>query len=237
MVHASRGRLSPAREQLLPRSRSSAGLARDAVRRRPRGAVADVRGRLRPIRGHIEHVVPGFADYDEQRPRARRLRAAARAARLPRVHARPTGKAHFTRERAVSTRRCPPAGCCCRRSAATTSSTPPSTAWTTATAASRAAAAWCSCNPDDLGELGLADGDLVDLGRSGADGERRAPAFRLVVATRRRAAARPRTSPRPTCWCRSTRWPTSRTRRCRRRSSCGWSLSPDIRAAACPPCR
>jgi broad specificity phosphatase PhoE len=55
--------------------------------------------------------------------------------------------------------RCRRAGCCCRRCAATTSSTPPSTASTTATAASSAAAAWCSCTPDDLAELGFADGD------------------------------------------------------------------------------
>ncbi len=36
------------------------------------------------------------------------------------------------------------------------------------------------CNRDDLAELGIADGDMVDIVSEWADGERRAPAFRVV---------------------------------------------------------
>jgi formate dehydrogenase major subunit len=35
-------------------------------------------------------------------------------------------------------------------------------------------------NPDDLAELGLADGQLVDLGSEWTDGERLAERFRIV---------------------------------------------------------
>ena len=78
---------------------------------------------------------------------ARRLRAAAPAARRTRGSRRATGKANFT----VNALRWLPgaarAGCCCRRCAATTSTTPRSTASTTATAASRAAGGCCSSTP------------------------------------------------------------------------------------------
>ncbi len=45
-------------------------------------------------------------------------------------------------------------------------------------------------NPDDVAELGFADGDMVDLVGIWADGERRAPSFRIVAyATPRGSAA------------------------------------------------
>ncbi|MFD0594359.1 molybdopterin dinucleotide binding domain-containing protein [Catellatospora coxensis] len=36
-------------------------------------------------------------------------------------------------------------------------------------------------NPDDLTDLGVADGSMVDLISEWADGERRAPAFRVIA--------------------------------------------------------
>ena len=77
-----------------------------------------------------------------QRPGAppRRLRPAARPARLPQLpHRHRQGQLH--RRPARVPRRSPRAACCCRRCAPTTSTTPPSTASTTATAASGTAAA------------------------------------------------------------------------------------------------
>ena len=93
-------------------------------------------------------------------------------------------------------------------------------------------------NPDDLAELGLADGDRVDVHsespRTTGPGAARSSAS---SRTRRPGAAPPRTSRRRTCW---SRWPAPRTAatpRCRRRSSCGWSRAwPDARRRGNSPC-
>ena len=77
----------------------------------------------------------------------------------------------------------------------------------------------------DLAELGLADGDVVDLVSVWSDGERRRPPS-ASSSTRRRPAAPPPTSPRPTSWSRSTRPPTRATPRRRSPSSSASSVTP-----------
>ena len=162
-----------------PRSTSSARW------RWPRSATGTAsRGRssattTRAIRRRIARVVPGCAAYEEKVDAARRLRAAAPAARLP--HASPPRRARRS-SRSARPRccTCPRAGCCCRPCARTTSSTPRSTGSTTATAASRTVAGWCFVHPDDIASLGLEEGQMSTSSASG----RTAPSARPRVPRR-----------------------------------------------------
>ena len=75
-------------------------------------------------------------------------------------------------------------------------------------------------NPDDLAELGFADGDLVDIVSEWTDGSSAEPPRSGWSPTRRRRGAARRTSRRPTCSSPSTASPRAAAPRHRRRSSC-----------------
>lgn len=66
-------------------------------------------------------------------------------------------------------------------------------------------------NPDDLTELGLADGDRVDLVGCGGTARSGAPTASRSSRTRRRPGRRPPTTRRPTSWCPWTASPTAAT--------------------------
>ena len=199
-VHASHGRIKPARRPALrgvdrlPRRGRTLGPARV---RWTGLAFADDYDR---IRDRISRVVPGCEDYNHRVRQDGRLRPPARPARLPDLPDRER-QARDHRQRAgvaASARR---AGCSCRPSARTTSSTRRSTASTTATAASRTAVGWSSCNPRTSPSSALADGDD---GRPALRVDRRRRPARATSSawwpTPSRAAARRRTSRRPTRW-------------------------------------
>ena len=139
----------------------------------------------------------------EGRP-ARRLRAAAPAARQPRLRDQEQARGPHRPPRS----RCstsPRAGCCCRRCARTTSSTPRSTASTTATAGSRAGAGSCSSTPTTSPPWGTSRATTSTSSASGATGSSGWPGPSGSCPTSSRAAASRPTTPRPTRWSRSTR--------------------------------
>ena len=178
MVHASRGRLRSRLAHLRSEVAIVTGLGERCSATDTSAGAAMARGLLGDPRPHRARRA-GLPRLRRPGRRARRLHAAAPAARPPRFPDRHRqGPLHG--QSAERHRRCPPATCCCRRSARTTSSTPPSTASTTAIAASTAAAASSSSARTTCASCGLADGDLVDLVSVWSDGERRAPGFRLV---------------------------------------------------------
>ena len=93
-------------------------------------------------------------------------------------------------------------------------------------------------NPDDIAELGLADGQYVDIRGVHEDGEERVVRKFRVVSYPRHAAARPPTTPRPTCSSRSTTPPRAATPRSRRPSLSGsspaWIRRPTARLQSLP---
>ena len=197
-VHASQGPLEPASPHLRSEVDIVCSLAEATLGGPPRLPWADFRADYTAIRRPIARVVPGCDGVRREGRPARRLRAAAPAARHPHVpDRRRAGRSSRSARSTCST--CPRAGCCCRRCAPTTSSTPRSTGSTTATAASRAAAGWCSCTPTTSPRLGFADGDLVDLVSEWSDGvgadRRRVPGRGLRPAARLRRGVLPGDQP------------------------------------------
>jgi molybdopterin-dependent oxidoreductase alpha subunit len=95
IVHASRGHLAPAGEQLRSEPAIVAGLAEATLRGRSRVGWSALVENYDRIRSRIERVIPGFEDYN------RRVRTAGgfllpSGARTRRF-ATPDGRAHFTR--------------------------------------------------------------------------------------------------------------------------------------------
>ena len=225
MVHASRGRSTPASPHLRSEVAIVAGSPSALARPTTRIDWAGIRARLRrDPRPHRARWCPASSDYNERVRAARRLRAAAPAARPPR-RSRPRP----ARPASPSTR-----SRCCEVPAG-----PPA-------AADRAQPRPVQhhdlrprrplprhhggrrvvfVNPDDIAALGFADGEVRrPRQRVGATASRAAAPRRSGSSpTRRRGAAPRRTSRRPTCWCRSTRWPRCPTPRSRRASWCAWS--------------
>ena len=211
-VHASHGPLEPASRAPDVRGRHRLLARPGHARRRHAVPWAAFRADYTEIRRRIARVVPGCAAYDEKVEPARRLRAAAPAARHRDVPDRErAGRSSRSARSTCST--CPEGGCCCRRCARTTSSTPRSTASTTATAASRAGAGSSSCTPT------TSPRPRLRRRRRGRPGQRvarrrRARPRRLpgrVLRPAARAAPR-RTTRRPTRWSRSTPRPRAATR-------------------------
>ena len=112
------------------------------------------------IRDEIAAVVPGCSDYNRRvrRPDGFQLpHPPGTVANSRRPPAKPT-----SRRIRCSGFPVPQGGWCCRLCAATISTTPRSTDSTTATAASKGPAGGVR-QPSDIAELGLAEGDQVDL--------------------------------------------------------------------------
>ncbi|MFJ8104851.1 FdhF/YdeP family oxidoreductase [Streptomyces sp. NPDC096132] len=176
MVHASRGRLLPGSPHLRSEVAIVAGLGQ-ALFGDDLGWRA-MRDDYAVIRRHIEHVVPGFHAF-EQRVRRPGGFMLPRAPRDSRTFPTPTGKARFTVN--------PP----------TAPEVPPGHLLLTTVRSHdqfnttvygfddryrgiKGGRRVVFLNRDDLRDLHLHDGDLVDLVSVNPDGERRAPAFRVV---------------------------------------------------------
>ncbi|KOV63654.1 FdhF/YdeP family oxidoreductase [Streptomyces sp. MMG1121] len=176
MVHASHGRLLPGSPHLRSETAIVADLGR-ALFGDDLGWRA-MRDDYAVIRRHIEHVVPGFHAF-EQRVRQPGGFMLPRAPRDSRVFPTATGKARFTVN--------PP----------TAAEAPPGHLLLTTVRSHdqfnttvyglddryrgiKGGRRVVFVNGDDLRELHLHDGDLVDLISVSPDGERRAPAFRAV---------------------------------------------------------
>jgi molybdopterin-dependent oxidoreductase alpha subunit len=95
VVHASRGRLAPASEHLRSEVAIVTGIAEATLGPRSRVDWAGLRGDYRQIRAHIEHVIPGFDDY-ESRVRTKTGFVLPHPPRDRRAFDTPTGLAQFT---------------------------------------------------------------------------------------------------------------------------------------------
>jgi molybdopterin-dependent oxidoreductase alpha subunit len=176
MVHSSRGRLLPGSRHL----RSEVAIIADLAHALFGADLGwrDMRDDYAVIRRHIEHVVPGFHAF-EQRVRQPGGFMLPRAPRDSRTFPTPTGKARFTVN--------PP----------TAPEVPPGHLLLTTVRSHdqfnttvyslddryrgiKGGRRVVFLNRDDLRDLHLHDGDLVDLVSVNPDGERRAPGFRAV---------------------------------------------------------
>ena len=215
-VHASKGPLDPASDQLRSEVDIVCSLALatlggehgipwgvfrddyhdDPAADRPRGA------RLRGVRRE------GRSSPAASRCRTRRATAASSRPRPGRRSSRPA------RSRCS---RCRRGTCCCRRCGRTTSSTPRSTASTTATAASRTVDASSSCTPTTSSTSAGRTATTSTWSASGTTGPSGVPPSSGSWPTTSRAGAPRRTTRRRTRWSRSTPRPRAATPRPRSR--------------------
>ncbi len=177
MVHASRGRLEPGSPQLRSEVAIVAGLA-DALFGEDVGwrAMADD---YRVVRRHIEHVVPGFHDFEERVSRPGGF-VLPRGPHDSRTFATATGRARFTRNplEAVHV----PEGHLLLQTVRShdqfnTTVYGLDDRYRGIAGGRRVV----FVNADDLAERGLADGDRVDLVSVWTDAERRAAGGRAVA--------------------------------------------------------
>ena len=189
MVHASRGRLKPASAQLRSEVSIVAGLAAELFG--PQDAVdwTALTGDYDLIREHVAHVVPGFADFNTKvrQPDGFQLPHGPRDSR---TFPTATGKANFTVNELELLR--VPAGSLLLQTVRSHDQ------YNTTIyglddryRGIKQGRRVVFVNPDDLAELGLKDGQLVDLVSAWSDGvARRAPGFRIVsYATAKGCAA------------------------------------------------
>ncbi len=188
LVHASRGRLAPASEHLLSEVAIVCRLARATL-----GAGHHVRWEsfaadYASLRDRIERVIPGFERFNVRLARPGGF-ALPHPPRDERRFPTDTGRAHFTVNALHSV--AVPAG---RLLLQTVRSHDQYN--TTIYALNdryrgiRAGRRVVMVNPSDLHELGLSDGDTVDLVSESSDGvERRAPRFRVVAYPTARGCA------------------------------------------------
>ncbi|MFT4288025.1 FdhF/YdeP family oxidoreductase [Nocardioides sp.] len=186
-VHASRGRLEPASPWLLSEVAIISRLARRLLGDRVDIPWEEFERDYSRVRDRISRVVPGFEDFEERV-------SGTGGFRLPnpvssRVFPTPSGKAVFTCN--DLTMLVPPAGHLVLQSLRSHDQ------WNTVPYAMddryrgiHHARRVVMVNPEDLAELGIADGDLVDLVSLWHDGvERRAPGFRVVSYPTARSSA------------------------------------------------
>jgi molybdopterin-dependent oxidoreductase alpha subunit len=186
-VHASRGRLEPASPSLLSEVAIISRLARRTLGETPDIPWADFERDYGLIRDRIARVVPGFENFNERvaQPGGFRLPNPVNSGVFP----TPSGKAVFTENEFTSNQ--PPAGHLVLQSLRSHDQ------WNTIPYAMNDryrgihnARRIVMVNPDDLADLGLADGELVDIVSVWEDGsERRAPGFRLVAYPAARGSA------------------------------------------------
>lgn len=181
-VHASRGRLSPPGPEVRSEVAIVTEIAERVLAGRANAPVVDwaaLRGDYRRIRGHIARVVPGFEDFDRRvaKPGGFTLPHPPRDAREFRTA---TGKARFTANPLEYPR--VPEG----RLLLQTLRSHDQFNTTIYGKDDRYRGVYGGrrvvfVHRDDLAERGLADGAMVDLVSEWVDGERRAPAFRVVA--------------------------------------------------------
>ncbi|MBC7278702.1 MAG: FdhF/YdeP family oxidoreductase [Nocardioides sp.] len=188
-VHATRGKLAPASTSLLSEVAIVSRIARATIGGRYGIAWADFEADYSRIRGRIARVVPGFEDFNERikEPNGFVLPNPVNSG----VYRTPSGKAVFTRND-LTWLQAPPGHLILQTLRSHDQ-------WNTIPYAMddryrgiHQARRVVMVNPDDIAELGLADGDRVDIVGVWEDGvERRAPGFTLVAypASRGSAAA------------------------------------------------
>jgi molybdopterin-dependent oxidoreductase alpha subunit len=189
-VHASRGRLDPASPHLRSEVTVVCALARRLLAGRVGAPVVDWEawaGDYRRIRESIARVVPGFADYEDRigRPGGFLLPHGPRdARRFDTV----TGRARFT----VNPLEYPrvPAGRLLLQTIRSHDQFNTTVyGFDDRYRGVRGDRRVVLVNAADLAELGLADGEIVDVVSEWTDGERRATGFRLVVYPTARGCA------------------------------------------------
>lgn len=177
VVHASRGRLIPGSPEQRSEVAILTGLARELF--------GDDIGWTRMgedysvIRGHIANVIPGFEDF-EARVRVPGGFTLPRPPRDSRTFETSTGKAHFSVNR-VSAVEVPEGHLLLQTIRAHDQFNTTVYGLDDRYRGIHGGRRVVLVSPDDLGRLGFADGDIVDLVGVWADGERRAPSFRVVA--------------------------------------------------------
>jgi molybdopterin-dependent oxidoreductase alpha subunit len=176
MVHASRGRLAPASPLLRSEVAIVTGLGYEMfgedIGWRAMGEDYTI------IRTHISNVVPGFADYSARASQPGGF-VLPRPPHDSRTFRTPDGKAHFTVNQ-VSAVSVPPGHLLLQTIRSHDQFNTTVYGLDDRYRGIHGGRHVVLVSEHDLGELGLADGDLVDLVSVWSDGERRAPGFRLV---------------------------------------------------------
>jgi molybdopterin-dependent oxidoreductase alpha subunit len=178
VVHASRGRLKPASPELLSEVSIVSRLARRALGERSTVDWAGLEDDYNRIRDHIARVVPGFDDFN--------IRVASPGGFVlphpPRDERRfPTesGKANFTVNE-LTVVRTPPGRLLLQTIRSHDQYNTTIYGLDDRYRGIHQGRRVVFVHPDDLAERGLTDGAMVDVISEWADGERRAPAFRVV---------------------------------------------------------
>ncbi|WP_249161446.1 FdhF/YdeP family oxidoreductase [Actinospica acidithermotolerans] len=189
MVHASRGRLAPASKHLRSEVSIVAGLAQELFGAGDAVEWTSLAGDYDLIRDHVSRVIPGFADFNAKvrQPDGFQLPHGPRDSR---TFPTATGKANFTVNELEVLR--VPAGSLLLQTVRSHDQ------YNTTIyglddryRGIKQGRRVVFVNPEDLAELGLSDGQSVDLVSSWSDGlTRRAAAFRIVsYATAKGCAA------------------------------------------------
>ncbi|GAA2731678.1 FdhF/YdeP family oxidoreductase [Actinocorallia aurantiaca] len=176
MVHASRGRLAPAS----PLLRSEVEIVCDLARATLDTDLgwAEMADDYDLIREHVSRVVPGFEDFNA---RARRPEGFVlpHPPRDSRTFITPTGRALFTVNE-LEVLRVPEGRLILQTVRSHDQYNTTIYGLDDRYRGIKGGRMVVFVNPDDLADLGLADGETVDLVSEWTDGERRAPGFRVV---------------------------------------------------------
>ncbi len=177
-VHASRGRLDPASPQLLSEVAIVCALARAVL---PDSAVPweSYAQDYRSVRALIEQTVPGFADF-EAKVRTPAGFTLPHPPRDSRSFPTPDGTARFTTS-PIQLLEVPEGRLLLQTVRSHDQYNTTIYGLDDRYRGVKAGRRVVFVNPDDLAELGLTDGAMVDLISEWADGERRAPAFRVIA--------------------------------------------------------
>jgi molybdopterin-dependent oxidoreductase alpha subunit len=185
VVHASRGRLAPASPHLLSEvavvSRLGRALLGDALPWR------EFEADYRAVRERIAAVVPGFADFESRvsSPGGFTLPHGPRDAR---TFPTPSGRARFTVSE-IEPIEVPPGRLLLQTVRSHDQYNTTIYGLDDRYRGVHGGRRVVFVNPDDLAARGLADGDVVDVVSEWADGERRAPQFRVVAYPTARGCA------------------------------------------------
>ena len=189
MVHASRGRLAPASKRLRSEVSIVAGLGRELFGAEDAIDWASLADSYDLIRDHVSRVVPGFTDFNA-RVRTPDGFQLPHGPRDSRTFPTTTGKANFT-VNDLEVLRVPTGALLLQTVRSHDQYNTTIYGLDDRYRGIRQGRRVVFVNPADLEELGLADGQMVDLVSEWKDGvARRAPAFRIVgYATAKGCAA------------------------------------------------
>ncbi|HEX6686330.1 MAG TPA: FdhF/YdeP family oxidoreductase [Candidatus Limnocylindrales bacterium] len=180
-VHASRGQLEPASPLLRSEVAIICGMARATLGADWSSYVDD----YRQIRAVIAETVPGFEDFEH---RVREGFTLAQGPRDSRTFPTPDGKAHFT-PTPLEVMTVPDGRLILQTVRSHDQYNTTIYGLDDRYRGIKNGRRVVFVNPLDLADLGLADGDTVDIVSEWADGERRAPRFRVVAYPTARGCA------------------------------------------------